>query len=77
MVTRHLLRELGYEVTLVHHVDSQSAKAGTSKRGLGRMKHVTLKHTIVQDFVEKKQTTLAYVNTTSNKADLGDKVPHF
>ena len=35
MVTKHILKELGYEVTLVNHVDSQSAKAWASKRGLG------------------------------------------
>ena len=34
------------------------------------MKHVMLKYMFVQDAVEKKHTTLAYVNTTSNKADL-------
>ena len=35
MVTKHLLKELVHEVTLVNHVDSQSAKAWASKRGLG------------------------------------------
>ena len=43
MVTKHLLKELGYEVTVVNHVDSQPAKAWASKRNLGRMKHVMLK----------------------------------
>ena len=70
MVTKHLKRkELGHETTLVNHVDSQSAKAWASKRGSGRMKHVMLKYMFVQDVVEKKQTTLANVNTKSNKAD--------
>ena len=63
MVTKHLLNELGYEVTLVNHVNSQSAKAWATKRGLGRMKHVMLKYMFVQDVVEKKQTALASVNT--------------
>ena len=76
MVTKHLLKELGYEGTLVNHVDSQSAKAWASKRGLGRMKHVMLKYIFVQDVVEKKQTTLAYFNTNSNKADLMTKVSY-
>ena len=39
MVTKHLLQELGHEVILMNHVDSQSAKAWATKRGLGRMKH--------------------------------------
>ena len=77
MVTKHLLKELGYEVTLVNLVDSQSAKAWASKRSLGRMKHVLLKYMFVQDVVEKKQTTLAYVNTNSNKADLMTKCHTF
>ena len=78
MVTKHLLKELGYDVTLVNHVKSQSAKALASKRGLGRMKHVMLKcYVFVQDVVVKKQTTLAYVNTNSSKADLMTKCHTF
>ena len=39
MVTKHLLEDLGHGVTLMNHVDSQSAKALASRRGLGRTKH--------------------------------------
>ena len=77
MVTKHLLNELGYEATLVNHLDNQSAKASASKRGLGRMKHVILRYLFVQDVVEKKQTTLTCVNTNSNKADLMTKCHTF
>ena len=73
MVTKHLLQELGHEVILMNHVDSQSAKAWASKRGLGRMKHVMLKYMYVQDVVEKKLTNHAYINTKQNKADLMTK----
>ena len=52
MVTKHLLQELGHEVILMNHVDSQSAKAWASNRGLGRMNHVMLKYMFVQDVVE-------------------------
>ena len=34
MVMEHLLKQLGHEVTVVNHVDSQSAKAWASKRGV-------------------------------------------
>ena len=44
---------------------------------LGRLKHVMLKYMFLQDVVEKKQTTLAYVNTNSNKADLMTKCHTF
>ena len=70
MVTKHLLQEFGHEVALMNHVDSQSAKAWASRRGLGRMKHVMLKYMLVQDEVEKKLTNLAYINTKQNKTDL-------
>ena len=74
MVTKHLLQELGgHEVILMNHVDSQSAKARASKRGLGRMKHVMPKYMYVQDVVEKKLTNLAYISTKQNKADLMTK----
>ena len=63
MVTRHLLKELGYEVTLVNHVDSQPAQARASERGLRRMKRAHVRAR------EKKQTTLVHVNTKSHKAD--------
>ena len=69
MVTKQLLQELGHEVTLTNHADSQSTKAWASKRGLGRMQHVMLKYMFVQDVVEKKLTNLAYINTKLNKAD--------
>ena len=73
MVTKQLLKELGSEVTLMNHVDGQSAKAWASKRRLGRMKHVMLKYVFVQDVVDRKPTTLAQDNTESNKADLRTK----
>ena len=59
MVTKHLLQELGHEEILMNHVDSQSAKAWASKRGLGGMKHVMLEHMFVQDVVKKKLTNVA------------------
>ena len=37
------------------------------------MKNVMLKCMFVQDVMEKKQTTLPYVNTNSNRADLMTK----
>ena len=41
------------------------------------MKHVLLKYMFVQDVLDKKQTTLAYVNAHSNKADLMTKCHKF
>ena len=71
IVTKHLLKELGNESR--EHLNSQSAKTWASKRGLGRMQHVMLQYMFVQDVMEEKQTTLPYVNTKSNKADMMTK----
>ena len=76
MVTKHLLQELGHEVILMNHVDSQSAKAWASKRGLGRLKHVMLKYMYVQDVVEKKLTNLAHISTKQKQSRSDDKVSH-
>ena len=73
MVTKHFLQELGHEVILMNHVDSQSTKAWASERGLGRMKRVMLKYMYVQDVVEKKLTNLAHINAKQNNADLMTK----
>ena len=73
MVTKHILQELGHEVILMNDVNSQSAKAWASKRGLGRMKRVMLKYMYVQDVVDKKLTNLAYINMKQNEADLMTK----
>ena len=37
------------------------------------MKHVMLKYMYVQDVVEKKLTSLAFISTKQNKADLMTK----
>ena len=76
MLTKHLLQELGHEVIFMNHVDSQSAKAWASKRGLGRMKHVMLKYIYVQNVVEKKLTKLASINTKAEQSRSDDKVSH-
>ena len=77
MVTKHLLNELGYEATLVNHLDNQSAKASALKRGLGRMKHVILMYLFVQDVVEKKQTILTLCKHEFEQGRLDDKVSYF
>ena len=72
MLTKHLLQELGHEVILMNHVDSQFAKAWASMRGLmneTRDAEIHVRATVVV----KKLTNLAYINTKQNKADLMTK----
>ena len=72
MVTKHLLQELGHEVILMNHVDSQSAKAWASKRGLGRMRHVMLKYMFVQDVVDESRMH----QHEAEQSKLDDKMSH-
>ena len=76
MVTKHLLQELGHEVILMNHVDSQSAKAWASNRGLGRMKHVMLKYMYVQDVVEKKVDESCLHQHEAEQSRFDDKMSH-
>ena len=73
LLAKHLLQELGLKCDLRNHVDSVSAKAWVSKRGLGRMKHVELRYMFIQDVVAKGMTTVCCVNTRQNKADVMTK----
>ena len=76
MVTKHLLQEWCHELILMNHVDSQSAKAWASKRGLGRMKHVMLKYMCVQERSgeEVDESCIHQHNGEQNRSD--DKVSH-
>ena len=76
MVTKHLLQELGHEVTLMNHVDSQSAKAWASKRGLGRMKHVMLKYMYVQDVRGEEVDKSCIHQHKAEQSRSDDKVSH-
>ena len=76
MVTKHLLQELSHEVILMNHVDSQSAKAWASKRGLRRIKHVMLKYMYVQDVVEKKLTIACIHQHEAEQSRSDDKMSH-
>ena len=47
------MSDLDDSATLVTHVNSQAAKAWTSKRGLGRMKYIKLMCMFVRDIGER------------------------
>ena len=73
MVTKHLLQTLGLEVVLMNHVDSQSAKASASKRGL-EMKHVMLKYMYVQDSIPTELMPLSHDSSHAITRYLANKV---
>ena len=53
--------------------DSSSAKALAQRRGVGRLKHVDLRHLWVRSCVRQKLVRLKKVGTRNNRADLNAK----
>ena len=76
MVTRHLLDELGYEVTIVSHVDGQCSMAWASKRGLVRKHHVKLQNMFVQRCRGEEANYSCLCGHESEQSRLDDKVPY-
>ena len=54
--------------------DSSAAKGISARKGIGRVKHLSLKELWVQDAIEQKRFRIQKVSTESNWADLGTKV---
>ena len=55
------------------YMDSSSAKALAQRRGVGRLKHVDLRHLWVESCVRQKLLRLKKVGTRNNVADLNSK----
>ena len=53
--------------------DSSAAKSFSSRRGLGKMRHIDVKHLWLQDLVKKGEIRLAKVLGDQNPADLFTK----
>ena len=54
--------------------DSSAGKGIASRKGVGKVKHLSLKELWVQDAIEQKRFKVQKVGTGSNCADLGTKV---
>ena len=65
-----LLKELGVEVTLRIRTDSSAAKCFSSKPGLGKMKHIQMRHLFVKDLVKAGIVVLEKIKGTENSANL-------
>ena len=58
------------DLDFIVYTDSSSAKALAQRRGVGRLKHVDLRHLWVQACVRQKLIRLKKVGTQNNVADL-------
>ena len=66
-------REINSTLDFIVYTDSSSAKALAQRRGVGRLKHVDLRHLWVQSCVRQKLLRLKKVGTRNNVADLNTK----
>ncbi len=60
-------------ISLFTLTDSSSAKALAQRRGVGRLKHVDLRHLWIQSCARQKLVRLKKVGTRNNVADLNTK----
>ena len=51
------------------HTDSSAAKAVSSRRGLGKLRHIELKYLWVQELVQEKRIAIKKINGPDNPAD--------
>ena len=56
--------------------DSDAGRAESSRKGVGKLKHVNIRFLRIQDAVAKKKVTLKREPSISNVADLGYKALH-
>ena len=53
--------------------DSSSALVTTQKSGVGRMKHIEIRHLYLQELLRRKVISVEKINTKQNPADLETK----
>ena len=64
-----LMRGLGWLTGLRLHVDSAAAKSMASQTGLGRFRHVEVRHLLLQAAVRRKRLTIHKIRGDVNPAD--------
>ena len=68
-----LARDLWWSLALRLHVDSSAAKAIASRQGMGKIRHLEVRHLWLQQVVREGKLVLKKVAGTLNPADLMTK----
>ena len=71
---RAMLADLGMEMALRLHTDSDAARGTCNRTGLGRLKHLEVEHLWIQEAVRKRSIELIRVDGVENPADLMTKI---
>ena len=74
VLLKGVLSELRRKVEMVCLTDSSAAKGITARKGVGKVKHLSLRELWVQDAVQEKRFKVQKESTTSNWSDLGTKI---
>ena len=74
MGLRSMVGDLGLEMTLRVHTDSDACRGTCNRTGLGRLKHLQVEHLWIQEAVRNRRFDLVRINGTENPADLMTKV---
>ena len=73
LLVKGVYGEIGKRLLMIC-LTSSAAKGIASRKGVGKVKHLSLKELWVQDAIEQKRFKVQKVGTDSNWADLGTKV---
>ena len=68
-----LSRDLGWQVELKLFVDSSAAKAIASRKGLGKVRHLEVRHLWLKQAVKEQKVTLRKAEGKKNPSDLMTK----
>ena len=58
---------------LVMYTDSTAARGMVLRRGIGKQRHMDIKHLFIQDLVQNKKLEVLKQKTRDNRADMGTK----
>ena len=74
MLVKGVYEEMRKSVQLNCLTDSSAAKGITARKGVGKVKHLSLRELWLQDAVQEKRLKVYKVHTDVNWADLGTKI---
>ena len=67
---RNLLEEMGILLTILSRCDSSAARGILQRTGVGKIRHLEVKHLWVQDLVKHKEVEVRWIPRAQNPADL-------
>ena len=65
-----IARDLGWSMPIRVHIDSSAAKSASSRLGLGKLRHVDVKHLWIQESVAAGRISLHKIRGDENPADV-------